>query len=58
MAKNIKNMGSENVNFMISDENQYYSYVSLSKHPLNTLKVLGILNKQTENIIPWSRLAV
>ncbi|KAL4431853.1 hypothetical protein ABPG74_012665 [Tetrahymena malaccensis] len=34
-------------------ENQLYSYVTLNKHPLNSLKVLGILKRSDESIIPW-----
>lgn len=45
-------------NMTYSDQNsQLYSYATLNKHPLNSLKILGIQKKSDDTIIPWFRRA-
>ena len=56
MLKNAKSINRD-FNFG-SDEGQYYSYATLNKHPLSSLKILGILKKQDNVIFPWSRSSV
>ncbi|EGR27146.1 hypothetical protein IMG5_201710 [Ichthyophthirius multifiliis] len=34
-------------------ENQLYSYVTINNHPSSSLKVLGILKRSDDSIIPW-----
>ena len=43
-------MNDDNFQF---DDLKSFSYVTLNKHPLNSLKVLGMLNKSDGNILPW-----
>ena len=56
MSKNLKNMGEDF--YATSNERQYYSYVTLNKHPLNPLKILGILKKNDDTVYPWFRSTV
>jgi hypothetical protein len=42
-----------------ANEESFYSYVTLNRHPLNPLKILGgFLRKNTEKVFRWYRMQV
>ncbi len=55
MNKTIRQkMNYDDQNFS-NDEGQLYSYATLTKHPLNPLKILGQFRKHDESICNWFR---
>jgi hypothetical protein len=42
-----------------ANEDSFYSYVTLNRHPLNPLKILGgFVRKNSDKIFRWYRLQV
>ena len=53
MNKNMRNISLSEM--MQGDEGRLYTYATVNKHPLNALKMLGVIKKNDDIIYPWFR---